>query len=158
MNSTSGVGSLAAAFATEASRRSAGTTLSDHVLSLGALLAVGFYDRVAQRQPGKENVFALSNGRGASFYSSSEPLASEDYLVCFDVDGSDKKYAELLSLGSRLGLSHKQQFAGLAPLTYPMCHPRLSGLLASIWQHLSHWPRSVPCSRGGVSRGAMRPF
>ena len=81
---------LAAAFAAEASKRASGTS-EDQVSACGALLAGGFHDRIAQRQPGKENVFSLSNGRGASFFSASrEPLSGEDYLVCLALDGGDK--------------------------------------------------------------------
>lgn len=72
---------LAAAFAAEASRRAGGASAEDQVTACGALLAGGFHDRIAQRQPGKQNVFSLSNGRGASFSSTAEPLTDADYLV-----------------------------------------------------------------------------
>ena len=61
----------------------------------GLLLAGAFSDRVAQRQPGKENVFSLANGRGASFASASEPLVQSDYLVAVALDGGDKASARL---------------------------------------------------------------
>ena len=61
----------------------------------GLRLAGACSDRVAQRQPGKENVFSLANGRGASFASASEPLVQSDYLVAVALDGGDKASARL---------------------------------------------------------------
>jgi len=60
------------------------------VAACGALLAGGFSDRIGQRQAGKENTFALSNGRGAAFASGTDPLVSADYVVCLQLDGGDK--------------------------------------------------------------------
>jgi ATP-dependent helicase HrpB len=59
------------------------------------LSAACFFERCAQRQPGKENTFLLANGRQASFASSDEPLAQADYLVALAIDGSDKRNARL---------------------------------------------------------------
>ena len=86
---------LAADFAAEAGRRSAEATADEQVAACGALLAGGFHDRIAQRQPGKVNVFSLSNGRGASFFSAAEPLSESDYLVCLALDGGDKASARI---------------------------------------------------------------
>ena len=62
----------------------------------GMLLASGYADMVAQRQPGKTNVWALSNGRGASFYSERETLVKEaEYLICVSLDGGDKRSARI---------------------------------------------------------------
>ena len=103
--------SLAAAFAAEAGRRSAGLTLDEQVAACGALLAGGFHDRIAQRQPGKQNVFALSNGRGASFFSAAEPLSDSDYLVCLALDGGDKASARI-QLACPLSLSDVRRALG----------------------------------------------
>ena len=102
---------LAAAFAAEAGRRAGGATTEDHVASCGALLAGGFHDRIAQRQAGKQNVFALSNGRGASFFSSAEPLSDADYLVCLALDGNDKASARI-QLACPLSLAEVRRALG----------------------------------------------
>lgn len=98
-----GSSGLAAAFAAEAARRST-PTLEAQVETVGALLSGGYFDRIAQRQPGKENTFSLSNGRGASFAAAAEPLASAEYLVCLSLDGGDKRSARI-HLAAPLSLS-----------------------------------------------------
>lgn len=55
--------------------------------SLGALLALAYPDRIAQRQPGGEGRYLLANGRGAQF-SSPDALATEEYLVIAGLDGT----------------------------------------------------------------------
>ncbi|EOD07248.1 hypothetical protein EMIHUDRAFT_62179 [Emiliania huxleyi CCMP1516] len=87
----------------EAARRST-PTLEAQVETVGALLSGGYFDRIAQRQPGKENTFSLSNGRGASFAAAAEPLASAEYLVCLSLDGGDKRSARI-HLAAPLSLS-----------------------------------------------------
>ena len=51
----------------------------------GLLLALAYPDRIAQRQPGREPRYLLTNGRGALF-ANPDPLASEPYLVVADLD------------------------------------------------------------------------
>jgi len=51
----------------------------------GLLLALAYPDRIAQRQPGGEPRYLLSNGRGALF-ANPDPLASEPFLVIADLD------------------------------------------------------------------------
>jgi ATP-dependent helicase HrpB len=82
------------AAALQASRVSLFSPLSLDELS-AELSAACFFERCAQRQPGKENTFLLANGRQASFASSDEPLAQADYLVALAIDGSDKRNARL---------------------------------------------------------------
>lgn len=55
--------------------------------SLGALLALAYPDRIAQRQSGGEGRYLLANGRGAQF-SSPDTLATEEYLVIAALDGT----------------------------------------------------------------------
>jgi ATP-dependent helicase HrpB len=52
---------------------------------VGPLLALAYPDRIAQRQPGIEARYLLTNGRGALF-AHPDPLASEPYLVIADLD------------------------------------------------------------------------
>lgn len=52
----------------------------------GILLALAYPDRIAQRQPGHESRYLLTNGRGALF-AGPDPLAVEPYLVIADLDG-----------------------------------------------------------------------
>ena len=61
----------------------------------GPLLALAYLDRVAQLQAGKENVFALSNGRGAALGNSNDPLATSSYLVAAQLDGAEKRSARI---------------------------------------------------------------
>jgi len=49
---------------------------ASQVAACGALLAGGFPDRIGQRQAGKDNTFALSNGRGAAFALAPNPNPS----------------------------------------------------------------------------------
>lgn len=58
----------------------------DHV---GPLLALAYPDRIAQRQPGAEARYLLTNGRGALFIHP-DPLASESYLVIADLDAGSQ--------------------------------------------------------------------
>lgn len=51
----------------------------------GLLLALAYPDRIAQRQPGREPRYLLTNGRGALF-ASPDPIASEPFLVIADLD------------------------------------------------------------------------
>lgn len=55
--------------------------------SLGALLALAYPDRIAQRQPGGQGRYLLANGRGAQF-ASPDALATEEYLVIAGLDGT----------------------------------------------------------------------
>ena len=59
------------------------------------LLARAFPDRIAQRQPGKRNVWSLSNGRGAALASESDALSEAEYLVAPSLDGGDKRSARM---------------------------------------------------------------
>ena len=78
---------------------------------VGVDLSGGYFDRIAQRQPGKENTFSLSNGRGASFAAAAEPLASAEYLVCLSLDGGDKRSARI-HLAAPLSLSELRAALG----------------------------------------------
>ncbi|MGE3154002.1 MAG: ATP-dependent helicase HrpB [Nitrospiraceae bacterium] len=55
--------------------------------SLGALVALAYPDRIAQRQAGGDGRYLLANGRGAQF-SSPDGLATEEYLVIAGLDGT----------------------------------------------------------------------
>jgi len=52
----------------------------------GALLALAYPDRIAQRRPGVPGQFRLSNGRGAAL-DPADPLAASDFLAVADLDG-----------------------------------------------------------------------
>jgi ATP-dependent helicase HrpB len=56
---------------------------------VGPLLALAYPDRIAQRQPGTEARYLLTNGRGALFLHP-DPLASEPYLVIADLDAGSQ--------------------------------------------------------------------
>ncbi len=58
--------------------------------SAGIVLAQAYPDRIAQRRPGGEGQFLLSNGRGAAL-PPSDPLAAEDYLAVADLDGDTRE-------------------------------------------------------------------
>jgi ATP-dependent helicase HrpB len=68
---------------------------------VGPLLALAYPDRIAQRQPGTEARYLLTNGRGAIFIHP-DPLASEPYLVIADLgDGSQWARIDLAAPISR---------------------------------------------------------
>lgn len=56
---------------------------------VGPLLALAYPDRIAQRQPGTEARYLLTNGRGALFIHP-DPLASEPYLVIAELDAGSQ--------------------------------------------------------------------
>ncbi len=58
----------------------------DDLALCGVLLAFAYPDRIAQRRPGRDNRFLLSNGRGARFRQA-EPLAAEAMIVAAHLDG-----------------------------------------------------------------------
>jgi ATP-dependent helicase HrpB len=53
----------------------------------GLLLALAYPDRIAQRRPGSDARFLLSNGRGA-FLPDSDPLGHADWLAVAELDGN----------------------------------------------------------------------
>jgi ATP-dependent helicase HrpB len=55
----------------------------------GPLLALAYPDRIAQRQPGRDARYLLTNGRGALF-ANPDLLASEPYLVIADLDAGSQ--------------------------------------------------------------------
>lgn len=55
----------------------------------GPLLALAYPDRIAQRQPGRDARYLLTNGRGALF-ANPDLLASEAYLVIADLDAGSQ--------------------------------------------------------------------
>ena len=54
------------------------------------MLALAYPDRIAQRRPGSDGQYRLSNGRGA-FFLKMEPLAAEDFLAVADLDGAKRE-------------------------------------------------------------------
>lgn len=56
---------------------------------VGLLLALAYPDRIAQRQPGTEARYLLTNRRGALFLNP-DPMASETYLVIADLDAGSQ--------------------------------------------------------------------
>jgi ATP-dependent helicase HrpB len=58
-------------------------------LSIGALLALAYPDRIAQRRGGAQGGFRLSSGRGASV-PESDPIAASDYLVAAQLDAGHR--------------------------------------------------------------------
>lgn len=56
----------------------------------GALLALAYPDRVAQRRPGGGGQLRLANGRGAVL-PAHDPLAAEDWLAVADLDGDRRE-------------------------------------------------------------------
>ena len=55
----------------------------------GAVLALAYPDRIAQRQTGSDARYVLTNGRGACFINP-DPLGSEPYLVIADLDAGSQ--------------------------------------------------------------------
>ncbi|MDO9109669.1 MAG: ATP-dependent helicase HrpB, partial [Desulfatirhabdiaceae bacterium] len=56
----------------------------------GLLLAFAYPDRIAIRRPGDALRYRLSNGRGA-YFSDTEPLSAETYLVAASLDGEKQE-------------------------------------------------------------------
>ena len=59
----------------------------------GALLALAYPDRIAQRRPGGGGQYRLANGRGAGL-PAGDPLGAQEWLAVADLDG-DKREARL---------------------------------------------------------------
>jgi ATP-dependent helicase HrpB len=60
-----------------------------NLVPVGALLAIAYPDRIAQRQQGSDGRYLLANGRGALF-THPDPLASEPYLVIAELDAGSQ--------------------------------------------------------------------
>lgn len=58
---------------------------ADDVERCGAVLALAYPDRIAQRRGGQRGRFLLRNGRGAAF-AEPQPLSEADYLVAAELD------------------------------------------------------------------------
>ncbi|HYC04443.1 MAG TPA: ATP-dependent helicase HrpB [Azospirillaceae bacterium] len=56
----------------------------------GMLLALAYPDRIAQKRPGGQGQYKLSNGRGAVL-DPADPLAASDYLAIADLDGQARE-------------------------------------------------------------------
>ena len=65
---------------------SAAVPRSHPPISLGALLALAYPDRIAQKRPAERGRFLMANGRGA-ILPADDPLADRDYLVVAELDG-----------------------------------------------------------------------
>jgi ATP-dependent helicase HrpB len=61
----------------------------------GALLALAYPDRIAQRRPGIEARYLLANGRGAEFLQA-QSLARQDLIVAVELDARDREARILL--------------------------------------------------------------
>jgi ATP-dependent helicase HrpB len=70
-----------------ASEKKTAVETTDSLDDVGLLLALAYPDRIAQRNRGGESRYLLANGRGA-FFATTDPTASEAYLVIADLDGS----------------------------------------------------------------------
>jgi ATP-dependent helicase HrpB len=69
---------------------------ADSALSVGALLALAFPDRIGRRRPGDAPRYALTNGRGASF-GNPESIAREEFIVAVELDDRDRDARILLA-------------------------------------------------------------
>lgn len=72
----------------------------------GALLALAYPDRIAQRIAGSEGRYRLANGRGAAFQTV-QGLSQDEYLVVAQLDGTGD-WARIL-LAAPVGLADLQQ-------------------------------------------------
>lgn len=57
----------------------------------GALLALAYPDRIAQRRPGDAPRYRMAGGRGAVFHDAGDPLASEPWLAIAHLDGNPRE-------------------------------------------------------------------
>lgn len=69
----------------------------------GALLALAYPDRIAQRRPGDEPRYLMAGGRGASFADAGDALAQERWLAIAHLDGNPREAR--IRLAARLTLS-----------------------------------------------------
>ncbi len=68
-------------------------------LSVGALLALAFPDRIGRRRPGQEGRFTLANGRGAHF-PEPQSLSRQEFIVAVSLD--DRERDALIQLAAPL--------------------------------------------------------
>ncbi|WP_395712349.1 ATP-dependent helicase HrpB [Reyranella sp.] len=68
-------------------RERAGRDERPDVARTGALLALAYPDRIGRRRPGAAGRYLLSGGRGAAL-PEGDPMATEEFLVVADLDGS----------------------------------------------------------------------
>lgn len=72
------------------------TATGELSLSVGALLALAFPDRVGARRAGGEGRYALANGRGA-YFSEPQGLAQQAFIVAISVDDQEREARILLA-------------------------------------------------------------
>lgn len=83
----------------------------DNVEATGLLLAFAYPDRVAQRRPGGERQYRLSNGRGA-FFAQPEALSASDWLAIAELDG-DRREARIFLAAPLRQAEIEEHFADL---------------------------------------------
>jgi ATP-dependent helicase HrpB len=87
----------------------AGAAASDDVASIGALVALAYPDRVAQRRTGPSPRYLLRNGRGAEL-SGAQTLSTSPYLVVAQLD--DRRPESRVFLAASLSLEElREEFA-----------------------------------------------
>src|SRR5699024_6139478 len=70
----------------EAARLRKSAPVSERPLSIGAMAALAYPDRIARRRPGEAPRYLLSGGKGARL-APDDPLAGAPWLVATDLDG-----------------------------------------------------------------------
>ena len=68
-------------------REREGRNETPDIARTGALLALAYPDRIGRRRPGTAGRYLLSGGRGAAL-PEGDPMATEEFLVVADLDGS----------------------------------------------------------------------
>ena len=69
----------------------------------GAVVALAYPDRIAQRRPGEAPRYRMTGGRGAIFADAGDPLAQEPFLALAHLDGNPREAR--IRLAARLTLA-----------------------------------------------------
>ena len=121
------------------------TTADDALTSIGALVALAYPDRLAQRRPGEAPRYRLRNGRGARL-ATPQSLGNAPFLAVADVDGDPTE--------SRIWLA--------APLTEAELRAAAGAALVTerdvAWDDTSNAVRAVETERVGALILRERPL
>ncbi len=147
---------------TEAARLKALAPRTSHTLSPGAMAALAYPDRIAQRREGEAPRFLLANGKGARM-DEGTPLAAAPLIVATDLDG-DPREARIRQAAALTEAELRALFADrITREDACLWSPRAGRVLARRLERLGAlvlsdrpWPEAPPEALAQAARDGLR--